>query len=112
MSVSGIGPKTALTIISYANGVKNIIKAVQNADVDFFSSIKGIAKKTSQRIIVDLNPKIGGLKDLEFEAEQDRDLIEALNKLGFSKDEIKKAIKGIKKDLPLEEKIKFALKEK
>ena len=47
---------------------------------------------------------------MEFESEADRDLIQALSGLGFSKEEIKKSIKGIKKDLDLEEKIKLALK--
>ncbi len=121
ISVSGIGPKLALNVLSYANGVKNIIRAIQNAQVDFFESIKGLGKKNSQRIIVDLKGKIGSLKELEFETEADRDLIEALKGLGFDKEEIKKSINGvnkflhhkrIKKDLSLEEKIKLALKEK
>jgi Holliday junction DNA helicase RuvA len=110
ISVSGVGPKLALNILSYANGVKNIIDAIQQANVDFFDEIKGVGKKSAQRIIVDLKAKIGGLKELEFEAEIDRDLIEALKGLGFSQEEIKKSVKGIKKDLSLEEKIKEALK--
>ncbi|GAG34403.1 unnamed protein product, partial [marine sediment metagenome] len=92
-------------------GAKNIVRAIQNADVNFFESIKGIGKKAAQRIIIDLKSKIGGLKDLEFETEVNRDLIEALKGLGFSKEEIKKSIKGIKKDLTIEEKIKAALKQ-
>jgi Holliday junction DNA helicase RuvA len=121
ISVSGIGPKLSLNILSAANGAKNIIKAIQNAQVDFFENIKGVGKKSAQRIIVDLKSKIGGLKELEFEAEADRDLVEALKGLGFSHEEIKKSIlnvnknlehKRIKKDLSLEEKIKLALKEK
>ena len=112
LSVSGIGPKIALNVLSYSNGAKNIIRAIQNADVEFFDAIKGLGKKSSQRIIVDLKGKIGGLKELDFAAEADYDLIEALKGLGFSQEEIKKSIKGIKDDLSLEEKIKLALKEK
>jgi holliday junction DNA helicase RuvA len=112
ISIAGIGPKTAINILSYSNGSKNIVRAVQEADVDFFSEIKGIAKKTAQRIIVDLKPKIGSIKDIEFETEADRDLVDALYGLGFSKDEVKKAIKGIDKNLSLQEKLKQALKEK
>ena len=110
ISVSGIGPKIALHIISYANGSRSIVHAIQNADVDFFEAVKGVGKKSSQRIIVDLKSKIGGVKDLEFETEQDRDLIAALKGLGFSNEEIKKSVKGIKKNLSLEEKIRFALR--
>jgi len=110
IAISGIGPKIALTIISHAHGANKIIRAIQEADVDYFTAIKGLGKKGAQRLIVDLKPKLGSLKELEFETEQDLDLLEALKGLGFSSPEIKKAIKGIKKDLPLEEKIRLALK--
>lgn len=109
ISVSGVGPKTALRIISIALGAENIIQAIQNADVDFFMSIKGIGKKSSQRIIVDLKSKIGGLKDLEFDMDKDADLYNALKNLGFSHNEIKTAVKGIDTNIRLEEKIKKAL---
>lgn len=110
ISVSGIGPKLALNILSQARGSGAIVKAIEKADVDFFTSIKGLGKKGSQRIIVDLKSKIGGIADLEFESRQDTDLLEALKGLGFSGEEIKKATKGIKEDLSLEEKIKLALR--
>lgn len=110
ISVSGIGPKLALNIFSYAQGANRILRAIQEANVDFFSSVKGVGKKSSQRIIVDLKSKLGGLKELEFETEQDQDLLTALRGLGFSREEIKLATKGVKKDLSLEEKIRLALK--
>lgn len=110
ISVSGIGPKLALSILSHARGPNRIIQAIQKADVDFFMTVKGVGKKSSQRLIVDLKPKIGDLEDLDFETEEDGELFEALEGLGFSKKEIKKAVKGVKKDLPLEEKIRLALK--
>ncbi|HUW21893.1 MAG TPA: Holliday junction branch migration protein RuvA [Candidatus Bathyarchaeia archaeon] len=110
ISVSGIGPKLALNILSYSHGASRIIRAIQEADVDFFSSVKGLGKKNSQRVIVDLKPKLGGLKEIEFESEQDQDLIEALKGLGFSREEIKKSVKNINKDLPLAERIRQTLK--
>lgn len=112
ISVSGIGPKLALNILSSSNGAANILKAIQNAKVEFFENIKGVGKKSAQRIIVDLKTKIGSLKELDFAAEADRDLIEALKGLGFGQEEIKKAIAGINPELSLEEKLKLALKDK
>lgn len=110
ISVSGIGPRLALNILSASRGSERIIRGISEADVDFFVAVKGLGKKSAQRLIVDLKGKIGGLKELEFEAEQDQDLLEALKGLGFSNEEIKKSIKGIKKDLPLEDKLRQALK--
>jgi Holliday junction DNA helicase RuvA len=110
LGVSGIGPRLALNILSSARSAKRIIRAISEADVDFFTAIKGLGKKSAQRLIIDLKGQIGGLKELEFDAEQDQDLVEALKGLGFSKDEIKKTTKGIKKSLSLEEKLRLALK--
>jgi Holliday junction DNA helicase RuvA len=110
IGVSGIGPKLALSILSYARSAGRIIKAISQADVDYFIQVRGLGKKSAQRLIVDLKPQVGSLEELDFEAEQDQDLLEALKGLGFSKTEIKKAVKGVKKDLPLAEKIRQALK--
>ncbi len=111
-SVSGIGPKLALSVVSCAQGADDVVKAIQQADVDFFTAIKGLGKKSAQRIIVDLKSKIGGVKDLELEMAEDEELIQALRGLGFSSQEIKKSIKGVKANLPLEKKIRLALRDK
>jgi len=110
IGVSGIGPRLALNILSFTRGANRIIKAISKADVDFFVEVRGLGKKSAQRLIIDLKSQIGGLKELEFESEQDQDLLEALKGLGFSKEEIKKAVKGIGKKLSLEEKIRQALR--
>lgn len=110
ISVSGIGPRTALNIISYAQGSAKIIQAIQNADVDFFTAVKRVGKKSGQRIIIDLKTKIGSNKDLEFETEADQDLIAALKHLGFDQQEIRKAIRSVDEKLTLPAKISSALK--
>lgn len=110
ISVSGIGPRLALAILSHAQTAGQVVEAISQADVDFFKAVKGVGKKSAQRIIVDLKSKVGGIKDLEFEAEVDQDLKGALENLGFSSQEIKKAVKGIDDDLDLQERIKLALK--
>lgn len=110
LSVAGIGAKTAMMILSYSLGSQKIIQAIQNADVDYFDAIKGIGKKSSQRIIIDLKSKIGGLKELELQEYEDGELKQALQGLGFENEEIKKAMSGINHNLTLEEKIRLALK--
>lgn len=110
ISVSGVGPKTALNIISSSKGYPGITKAIQEADAEFFSNIKGIGKKTGQKIIIELKSKLGSIKELDLTTDIDEDLINALKKFGFTYPEIKKSLKGIDKNLSLEEKIMQALK--
>lgn len=93
ISVSGVGPKTAVEIFSDSSGEK-IIKAIAEADVDFFNQIKGIGKKGAQRIIVDLKNKVGSIKEIDLERQERANEVvyQALSSLGFRKDEIKNAL--------------------
>jgi Holliday junction DNA helicase RuvA len=63
-SVSGIGPKTALNILSGMNAVA-FRGAVANGDVKSLSQISGVGKKTAERIVVELRDKIGMAGALE-----------------------------------------------
>ena len=62
--VSGVGPKMAITILS-GLPTDEIIRAIISGDVKLLSSIKGLGKKTSERIILELNGKLGGDSSLE-----------------------------------------------
>ncbi len=62
--VSGIGPKTALNILSGMNAVA-FRGAVANGDVKSLSQISGVGKKTAERIVVELRDKIGAAGALE-----------------------------------------------
>jgi Holliday junction DNA helicase RuvA len=97
LSVSGVGPSTAITMIQ---------------------SVKGIGLKTAQRVIVDLRDKI--LKSYEISEEFQtpnntirNEALSALEVLGFNKKKVEKTIQVILQDSPdisLEELIKNALK--
>jgi Holliday junction DNA helicase RuvA len=63
-SVSGIGPKTALNILSGVSGTA-FRGAVANGDVKSLSQISGVGKKTAERIVVELRDKIGQVGALE-----------------------------------------------
>ncbi len=63
-SVSGIGPKTALNILSGMNAVA-FRGAVANSDVKSLSQISGVGKKTAERIVVELRDKMGAAGALE-----------------------------------------------
>lgn len=94
ISVNGVGPKTALSIMDC--GVREIIKAVQTADTSFFQSIPRVGKKSAQKIIIELKSKLGGEELSLAEPEgKAKDVIEALVSLGFSESESKKVITDI-----------------
>ena len=112
LTVSGVGPKSALAITG-SGTVFEIKSAISNADVDFFQSISGIGKKTAHRIIIDLKSKIGETKELDLssvDAKQRKDLLNALKTMGITADEAKDVIKNIDADLPIQEQIRLALK--
>jgi len=112
ISVSGVGPKTGAQILADTKS-DLVIKAIEEADVDFFQKIKGIGKKTAQRIIIDLKSKIGGLGELDLSADRENkenELWMSLKQLGFDKKEIEKVTKKLPDELiTIEEKLSWCL---
>jgi Holliday junction DNA helicase RuvA len=101
ITVSGVGPKTGAQILSETQG-DAVIKAIGDADVAFFGKIKGIGKKTAQRIIVDLQSRVGGLGELNLRDDLpllDDDLSQSLRQLGFGGREIEGVLKKLPKEL-------------
>ncbi len=105
ISVSGIGPKSALAILSLGEPEKILI-AIEAGDVKFLTKFPGIGPKSAQQIILDLK---GKLVSDETVSKKDSEVSEALKALGYSNKEITKAIKNIDDSLSIEEKIKKAL---
>lgn len=95
LSVSGIGPRTALLVINH--GVQQIRTAVANADTDFFTAIPRLGKKNAQKIIIELKSKLGSIQELDLQEEgtDSAAVIEALVSMGFAKAEIVKALKTV-----------------
>ena len=108
ISVSGIGPKVALNILS-GMGFEELLSAIVRADSDRISSIPGVGKKTSQRIILELKEKASKLVEgiegaLEEKVEiRDREMYEdalsALINLGYPSKAAKRAVEvALRKD--------------
>lgn len=112
ISVSGIGPKTALLVVD--QGVSQVERAVASADVDFFSSIPRLGRKNSQKIIIELKSKLGVFSNLNLKSldeNETQDLFEVLTGFGFTRAEIIKAYKQIPENAKtVEDKIREALK--
>jgi len=113
ISISGIGPKAALGIVSLDSPDK-IAGAILREDFAYLSSVSGIGAKTGKKIILELKDKIA---KLSFEAEgaesasSDSEVIDALEALGYSPRDARDAVRSISKDIEsVEERIREALK--
>ncbi|MBM3283606.1 Holliday junction branch migration protein RuvA [Candidatus Gottesmanbacteria bacterium] len=97
LTVSGVGPKTALAVFSNGKPAK-IKEAIVKGDVDFFTSVPRLGKKNAQKIIIELRPKLGSLAELDLTAEtgEIREIFQALKSFGFNPSEAKEALKAIK----------------
>lgn len=102
--VSGIGPATAISILSGLN-VSSFKQAVVSGDVQAIARAKGVGKRTAERIILELKDKVGLASTWEAqqqgtttEAAGDAEL--ALVALGFKQTEARKAIAALVKDNP------------
>ena len=113
LSVSGIGPKVALAIVS-GSTPGELKCAIAREDTARFQAIPGIGKKTAQRVVLELKEKLTG-SDLLAVGEPgsgDGHLVarEALVELGYSLVEAEQALARIDPELPPEERVRLALR--
>ncbi|MDK6232972.1 Holliday junction branch migration protein RuvA [Aerococcus sanguinicola] len=101
ISVSGIGPRSALSILSLDDH-EGLIRAIDQADSQFLTKFPGVGKKTAQQIILDLQGKL--TSDVEDKAASQaasaspshpitQELEEALDSLGYSQRDIQRVVK-------------------
>lgn len=108
ISVKGLGPKTASSILSKYR-VDTVIEAIETSNLAFFKSISGLGTKTASQIILDLKGKLVA-NETKVNNEKLEDAIEALKSLGYKQAEIKPVINELaKEDLDTNEYIKRAL---
>lgn len=111
LSISGIGPKAALGILTVASP-STIKNAIVESDPSVLTRVSGVGKKTAERVILELKNKIDELPISEKkEARADQEVVEALMTMGYSALEAREAYRSVPKDLhDVSEKIKHALK--
>ena len=108
ISVTGIGPKTALPIIA-ASSVNDIKAAIASGNSAYMQKFPGIGQKAAQQIILDLRGKIEFEQVTLIKDDLD-DCVEALVALGYNKKEVSKVMGKIDTTKPQNEIIKDALK--
>jgi len=113
ITVSGIGPKTALNIFSFGGRI-DIIEAIIKGDYTFFTSVPRLGTKNAQKIVIELKNKMGSNSQIDLSGKdllENAEVVQALKNFGFSVAEAQKAIREIKTEgLSLDAKIKLALK--
>lgn len=114
LTISGIGPKSALGILN-ATTVDSIIEAITTGESAYLTKIAGIGKKVVEKIILELKGKIGdnfgSSSDTHKAGNADVDALEALKSLGYTHKEAKDALDEVSSDIKgTGEKVKAALK--
>ena len=108
ITVSGVGPKMAMSILS-AGRVDSIKQAIAQQDPAIFTRISGVGNKTAERIILELKNKVGTL-DTSPGLASNGDIFDALLALGYTQREVRDVVNKLDTTLPQEQQLKSALK--
>ncbi len=117
ITVQGVGPKAALSILSL-DVAENVRNAIANADSAYLAKASGVGKKTAERVIVDLADKVGlpivykHASGAQAELNTTDEALEALIALGYNLTDATKALEGVSPELPTSERVRFALRDK
>ena len=116
ITVQGVGPKAALSILSLGDA-EQVRNAIANADSGFVQKATGVGKKTAERVVVDLSDKVGlpthyGRTEtpLQTELNTSDEALEALMVLGYTLADATKALENVDVNLPTSQRVTEALK--
>lgn len=113
ITVSGIGSKTALAIIS-AIDRNRLTNAIITSDIATLSSLPGIGKKTAERLALELKDKLGSISTtigpIQAANKNTKDAIDALQQLGYNSREISKALTAIESDITPDSEVEVLIK--
>ena len=112
ITVSGIGPRTALALISSLPG-QALVNAIASGDEASLSSVSGVGKRSAARIVVELQSKLGQLtqQPVSVVASNGPAAVSALTALGYTAREASQVIASIEQshDMPMEDLLRIAL---
>jgi Holliday junction DNA helicase RuvA len=84
MTISGIGPKLAVTILS-GGSVEDLVGAIKRGDLARLTAIPGVGKKTAERIILELKDKLQDFVEAQPKSSVESDVLSALENLGYNR---------------------------
>lgn len=116
ITVQGVGPKAALSILSLGDS-EVVRNALANGDVAFITKASGVGKRIAERVVVDLQDKVGlplrtnvsiaGVSEPILHSDE---ALEALMALGYNLADATRALEGVSTDLSTAERVTQALK--
>lgn len=111
ITISGIGPKSALSILNVATPAM-LRQAVASEDTTYLTRVSGIGKKNAEKIVLELKDKLKVTKeDRSIDSRSEGDALEALVSLGYSERDAREALKKVPKETEgASERVKAALK--
>jgi Holliday junction DNA helicase RuvA len=109
LSVSGVGPKVALAILSGSTPA-DLRRAIALEDTTRFVAIPGIGKKTAERVVLELKEKISALEVVDAPREQELVARDALVELGYTLVEAERALASTDPEAEPEERVRQALR--
>ncbi len=96
ITISGVGPKTALNILNVAS-VDSLRQAVSTGETAHLTKVSGLGKKMADKIVLELKGKLGNYEEIAFGHKEEIDALEALKSLGYSHKESREALQEIDK---------------
>jgi len=110
ISISGIGPKAALSVLSIAS-IKSLKASIASGRVDLLTKVSGIGKKTAERVILELRSKILVSGSEVKKLVSDDEVVDALVGLGYTRYQVHDALKQLPERIKdIESRIKEVLK--
>ncbi len=115
LGVDGVGPRTALAVLSSLN-LETVERAVFSDEPDLLSRVPGVGKKTAQKMVLYLHDRlkpVSGIERIASMSDSDSEVLAALTALGYSVVEAQTAIQTIPKGAPedVEERLRLALQQ-
>lgn len=99
LTVSGIGPKSALAILD-STDVETLRSAIARGNAGYLTNVSGIGKKTAEKIVVELKDKVGLATDgSSASMKGDEEALEAMRSLGYSPSEARDALRKVPQEL-------------
>lgn len=109
-SVAGVGPKSALAVMGLTS-IEKLQSAIASGDAELLTKVSGIGRKTAERIIVELRSKMRSTAYGWQMLSTDADATETLVKLGYSREEVRKALDKVPAEIAgIEDRLRAALK--